>query len=203
MVDRDAFKDRKRAQEEDFFKRQEQELIEKMRRKAEAAAERRQMAEATGITDEEIISNLQELGYNRDTVSLLHLVPLVEVAWADDGVSARERELILEVAKSRGMEEGSPAHQQLSEWLTHCPEPEFFERTLRVIRALLESLPPDQREKGARDLVSYSTSIAQASGGFLGLGQKVSPEERAAIERLAKELESMHGDAVKRVAKHE
>jgi len=43
--------------------------------------ERKQMAEAVGADDPKIFQELQELGYTRDTVKLLYLVPLVHVAW--------------------------------------------------------------------------------------------------------------------------
>lgn len=54
---------------------------------------------------------------------------------------------------------------------------------------MLEALPPEQRAASRDDLVAYSTSIASVSGGILGLGNKVSPEERAMLERIAAELE--------------
>jgi hypothetical protein len=203
MSKKNSFSERARADEAAFFARKEQELLEKMRRRAAAAAERKELADAMGITNEEILTALQDLGYDRDSIALLHLVPLVEVAWADNAVAARERDMILDVAKSRGVEEGSVAFKKLESWLTNCPEPEFFEKSLHVIRAMLESLPADQRDRSARDLVTYTQSIAEASGGFLGLGRKVSEEEREVLERIAAEIEKAHAEAADRVVHHE
>ena len=50
-----------------------------------------------------------------------------------------------------------------------------------------------------RDLVSYCTQIAQASGGILGLGRKVSDAERELIERIGAELERDHPEAARQV----
>jgi hypothetical protein len=43
------------------------------------------------------------LGYVPETVMLLHLVPLVQMAWADGGVSNPERALIVEAARAPGI----------------------------------------------------------------------------------------------------
>jgi hypothetical protein len=46
------------------------------------------------------------LGYVPETVMPLHLVPLVQMAWADGGVSDLERALIVEAARARGNRPG-------------------------------------------------------------------------------------------------
>src|SRR5574342_691440 len=107
MQDKDAFSDMKRAKEDDYFRQKERELIEKLKQRATAETARQQLAEAIGIADEDVLQDLHELGYTRDTVSLLHLVPLVYVAWAEGSVSRAESALILEAARLRGVKEGT------------------------------------------------------------------------------------------------
>jgi hypothetical protein len=131
---------------------------------------------------------LQELGYTRDTVSLLHLVPLISVAWADNKVSGPEREMILEAAQLHGVPKEGAAYQQLSEWLTHRPSDEFLEQTLRVISDLAGIDRPDEKKIDHDKLLELSTRVAAASGGILGLGSKISAEEQALLDRLAKQL---------------
>jgi hypothetical protein len=105
MTEKEAFAKREHWLEETYFRKKEQELIEKIRR-------RRELKEATGAAEEEILNDLQALGYTRETVErLLHLMPLVQVAWAEGFVTKRERERIFEVAGLRGVAEGTPAHQ--------------------------------------------------------------------------------------------
>ena len=189
----------KRAKEEEYFHKKEKELIESLRARARAEAERQGMAEALGVADQQILKDLKELGYNRDTVTLLHLVPLLQVAWSDGSLAAPEVEQLRAAAWARGIEENSPAHQQLEEWLRLRPDDTFFERTLRVVADLLQGLPADQRKAGTGDLLSLSSQIASASGGILGLGSKVSGAERRALEKIAAELEKNHGKATQEV----
>lgn len=199
MSSKDAFSERKRGLEEEYFHKKERELLEKLRLRMLAEAEREHMAETLGVQDMEILSDLQALGYTEDTVALLHLVPLIQVAWADGDVAERERDLILDLAKARGLEEGSAAHRQLTGWLTQRPSEEFFQDTLRIVARLFEALTPERQAASKRDLVSYSADIASISGGILGLGRKVSREEREVIERIAAELEKAHQAAAKRL----
>ncbi|HEY7048285.1 MAG TPA: hypothetical protein VH373_13790 [Jatrophihabitantaceae bacterium] len=192
MPERDAFADRGRGLEEEYFRKREQELVDKLRRRQAAEATRQQLSEQAGVADAEILQDLQELGYTPETVSLLYLVPLVEVAWAEGGVSDRERELIVEAARARGIEAGTPADALLTEWLTTQPSEQVFERNLRVIRAILAARPEAEREASRSDLLSTATAIAEASGGVLGF-RAVSPEERALLARISQELESKQG----------
>lgn len=194
MSERDAFADRGRALEEEYFRKREQELMEKLRRRAAAEATRQQLGEQAGVADEEILQDLEDLGYTPETVRLLHLVPLVQMAWAEGGVSDRERELIVEAARARGVEAGTPADAQLTAWLTTRPSEPMFQRNLRAIRAILESRPEAEREASRGDLLSMATAIAEASGGVLGF-RAVSPRERAVLARLSQELEGKQGPA--------
>jgi len=199
VPDNDALGKRGRALEDEYFRRQEQQLIEKLRARAAEDAVRRQLSERSGVADDEILADLQALGYTPDTVTLLHLVPLVQIAWAEGGVSDRERQLIVEAARAHGVEAGSPADAQLAGWLDNCPSDVFFERTLRAVGAVLESTPAGERQTAGRDLLAYSSAIASASGGILGFG-KVSEAERQVLARISEELERNHAGAAKRVA---
>lgn len=191
MADKEFFGDRRRTQEEEYFRRQEQELIEKLQQRGREEATRRRMAERTGVADSEILNDLQALGFTPETVMLLHLVPLLQMAWAEGSVSDRERELIVEAARARGIEKGTPADDQLSAWLETRPSDQFFEKTLRAIGAILQARPEEERAASQRDLLSRLTSIASASGGILGFG-KVTSEEQQVLARVSEEMERAH-----------
>jgi tellurite resistance protein len=188
---------RRRESEERYFQKIEQELIAKIRQRAEEAARLRSLSEKTGIVDEGILSELRALGYTEDTLKLLYLAPLVQVAWADGQLSDRERDLILEAARSRGIDADSSAGTQLKEWLANRPSDEMFAKTMHVIGALLEARPAAERETTERDLLSYASAIADASGGILGFG-KVSAEERELIARITNELTKSHAAAAEK-----
>jgi hypothetical protein len=198
MSTKDIFAERERGIEEEYFLRKERELIEKMHLKLADESLREQMEDATGIHDEEVIEALHELGYTPETVQLLHLVPLIQVAWASGDVSAEERELIMQLAYTRGVQPESKAQVQLNDWLTQEPPPELFENTLRAIRIFVAALPADQQADARQDLLSYCSRIAEASGGFLGFGS-VSNAERKTLERIANELAKDRAEAVQQV----
>src|ERR1051326_6113392 len=107
MAEREFLGDRRRQEEEQYFRRQEEQLIQKLRQRRDDKEARRRMAEHTGVVDQEILKDLETLGYTPETVMLLYLVPLVEVAWAGGRITDSERALIVEAARGRDIEEGS------------------------------------------------------------------------------------------------
>jgi hypothetical protein len=181
----DPLADRRRAHEEDYFQKKDRELIEKMRQKARAEQERRELGAQVGVTDQEVIDELAELGFTPETVRLLPLIPVLEMAWAEGGVTPAERKMVTEVARARGIESGTAADRQLAEWLDRRPSQDVFRRATRLINALVSTggrvaLSPD-------DLLKYCEAIAEASGGILGIG-RVSSEERTTLARIAEEI---------------
>jgi ADP-ribose pyrophosphatase YjhB (NUDIX family) len=194
VADKDALAGRGRSLEEEYFYRREQELIQKLRQRGEEEASRRRLAEKTGVADQEILDDLLALGYTPDTLRLLHLVPLVQMAWAEGSVSDGERELIVQAARTHGVDQGSDADRMLAGWLSERPSEAFFEKTLRAVAAILNVQPPEEREASQRDLLSYCSAIASASGGVLGFG-KVSEDERQVLARITRELERHRASA--------
>ena len=193
------FTERKRSSEEEYFLKKEQELIEKLRQKAKAEAHRKSLAEAVGIENEQILDVLQDMGFDRETVMLLYLVPLLDVAWSDGSLSGEERALVLEAAQSHGVGEGHPAYEKLQGWLAAKPPKETFDRALQVIRDLMGFQTAEQRQISGQKLVDACERIAAASGGFLGMGSKVSSEEKAVMKRVAAAIEAAHAESAKKL----
>ena len=189
MTDRDAFADRGRSLEEEYFHRKEREVIDKMRVRAAAEEQRRRLGEKAGVADEELLRDLEALGYTPETVMMLYLVPVIQTAWAEGGVSPKERDLIVKAARSRGISEGTPCDQQLNMWLTTKPSDEMFEKSLRAIRTILQAQPESAREASEKDLLSLATAIAGASGGIVGF-RAVSAEEQQILKHISDELKN-------------
>jgi hypothetical protein len=188
MADKDAFSERERALEDEYFHRKDRELVEKLRRRAEVEDAIRGMARATGLKDDDILRDLYERGITADTVTLLHLVPLIQVAWAEGGVAGRERAMIVDIARAHGVEAGSEADRQLAEWLSKKPQAGLFDAALRVLRVMMASLPEERQANSHRSLLDYCRTIASLSGGVLGIG-RISNEEQELLNRIAAELE--------------
>jgi hypothetical protein len=178
-----------RSREDEYFWKKDQELIEKMRRTAAAEQATREVGARAGLTDPAMIQELQALGFTTDTVVLLPLIPLVQIAWAEGGVSEAERQLIVKLARSRGVAEGNAADRQLSAWLASPPDPQVFTRATRLIRAMLASPSSPTSGLTADELVTYCESIAAASGGIFGM-KRISAEERALISTIASQLKA-------------
>ena len=186
MVD-DPLSGKKRAHEEDYFQKKDLELIEKARRQAQAQQQLRELGERVGVTDPEISRELAELGFTPETVKLLPLMPVLEMAWAEGGVTPEERKMVVEVARARGVEDGSAADSQLTEWLDRRPEESVFRRAGRLIGALF--VPGTRFTLTPDDIIKYCEAIADASGGIFGI-RRVSSDERATLGRIANEIKS-------------
>jgi len=188
-----------REKEEQYFQKKESDLRDKLRRRMQEAAEIARLKGEFGESDERVLKAFEEAGFSRETVVLLHLVPLVEVAWADGSVSAAERADILEVAKIRNIVPGSPAYDMLERGLRERPKPEMFDAVRRAIRIIFESLPKEKQDEIEKTVTSACMHVALASGGFLGMGEKVSDAERTALQRVARTFEEAHAAGARKV----
>lgn len=189
MSEHDAFAERERALEDEYFRKKDRELIEKLRTAAAAEQARGELGRETGLTDPAMLVDLQEMGFTPQTVGLLPLVPVIETAWAEGGVTKAERGLVVKLARSRGIDEGSPADVQLQAWLDTRPDATVFARAGRLIAAMQAAGPERTLDMTADELVAHCEEIASISGSFLGLG-RVSPDEKAILARIASELKA-------------
>jgi hypothetical protein len=157
------------------------------------------MAEAIGLDNQQILDVLQEMGFDRSTVVLLFLFPLLQVAWSDGEVSGEERELILQAARTHGIEEGSAAYEKLTGLLRTQPAAVLFERALTVIHDLLRFQKGEPRQTLSTKLIDACERVAAASGGFLGIGSKVSAREKDVLGRVASAIGERHAAAAARI----
>jgi hypothetical protein len=189
MSDHDSFAERGRALEEEYFRKKDRELIEKLRRATAVDQARGELSRETGLTDPALLADLEELGLRPDTVSLLPLIPVVEIAWAEGGITPAERQLVLSLARSRGVTEGSAADLRLNSWMDSRPSPQQFAKATRIMSALLDSGAPVAKDLTADQLVKYCEQLASASGGLFGLPfRAISMEERTLLTRIASDL---------------
>ena len=189
MSEHDAFAERGRALEDEYFRKRDRELIDKLRRAAETDQARGELSKQTGVTDPALLADLQDIGLTADTVVLLPLVPAVELAWAEGDVTPAERQLVVSIARTRGIAEGSAPDRLLNTWLASRPTPEQFARARRLLSALLDSGAQVAKDLTADQLVKYCEQIASASGGLFGLPMRaVSMEERNLLTRIASDL---------------
>jgi len=177
-------KDRGKALEEEFFKREEARKLAALKGKQERGELRTALAAASGMTDEQVLDHLIDAGITAETMTAVSLVPLVAVAWADGSIQEREREAILHSARGKGIEEGSPAYEMLAAWLQRKPGRDLVAAWESYIEALDAKLTGAQLDILKRQVLDRARDVATAAGGFLGVG-KISGQEEKVLERLA------------------
>jgi hypothetical protein len=180
----DAMKKREKAFEEEFFQKQERKLVEKLRQTLEKKQTREELEQVTGISDPAVLDTLMAMNLARDTFAAFALYPLVEIAWADGSVDERERQAFLKAAAEHGLAPGSPAHVALEGFLKSKPS-EDARKAWRAWAAELDrTLDAAERRKVREGLVKRARAVAEASGGILGLGSKISANEQLVLDAI-------------------
>ncbi len=179
----DFLSDRKRALEEEFFRQQQRALVERLRTERARQTAKQALAEASGLADDAALSHLVDLGIQPDTLLALRLVPLVEVAWADGHLDERERRAILAGLERSGVAPGSAAYALVEGWLSSPPPAAMREAWTAYTSGLCAQLAPAERANLRATVMGQARAVAQAAGGFLGLGT-VSATEEEMLRRL-------------------
>jgi len=193
MMDKDIFKDRERSLEEEYFRTQDAKLIEKLRERGKVEEIAEALAVKLQIDNPALLRRIMALGVTLDTGAAFLLAPLVQVAWAEGGVTDREREKVLRIATERGIDPSSPAYARLQEWLRTRPADAIFDTAVEAIKTGLSVLTPAERADRIKRIVDACREVASASGGLgrlLGLGTGVSTEEESILDAVAATLRS-------------
>ena len=191
MMDKDIFKERERSLEEEYFRKHEAKLIEKLRERAKVDQIAEALAVKLRIDNPTLLRRIMALGVTLDTGAAFLLAPLVQVAWAEGSVTDREREKVLRLATERGVDRSSPAYTQLQEWLRTRPEDAIFDTAIEAIKTGLSVLTPAERADRVKRIVDACREVASASGGLgrlLGLGTGVSSEEESILDAMMAKL---------------
>lgn len=183
MNDVIGIKARAKALEDSFFERENQELLRKLRALAAREDKKRTLREVLNVSDDEILEALVDLDIDTESIVAFGLVPLVEVAWADGSMHDKERDAILQAADGRGITAGSTTYRLLQNWLLHRPDPRLLEVWRLYSRELISSLGPDSGALLKGQVLANARAVAEAAGGFLGLGS-ISAVEQAVLQDL-------------------
>jgi hypothetical protein len=194
---KDIFRERERGEEQAYFRKLDAELIAKLRHKAKFSEIAHALAEKLQADEPELLERIQKLGVTLDTGSAFILAPLVEVAWVDGDVSDAERDIILRIAKQRGVEPGSSDYQQLLDWLAHRPSDEVFQTALEAIRIGLSVLPPEEAEQRIATMIKACEDVAHAAGWITQLFRLdgISYQESAVIAEIRRHLAERASDS--------
>lgn len=167
-----------------IFHEQDQQLRKAFRERMENLERREQLAQVSGIRDEAVLDRLIELNIGPETLAALELVPLASVAWADGCVQAEEREAIIAAAKAAGIQSQNGGYPLLEHWLKKRPSVEMIQAWKQFVKGLCLQLSRQEIEKLRQEALERARKVAQAAGGFLGFGNKMSPAERSMLDEL-------------------
>ena len=129
------FKDRGRSLEEEYFRKHDAKLIEKLRERGKVEEIVEVLAVKLQIDDPALLRRIMALGVTLDTGAAFLLAPLVQVAWAEGGVTDREREKVLRIAAERGVDTSSPAYTSSRSGSEHARQTRSSIRPSRPSRA--------------------------------------------------------------------
>ncbi len=175
-----------RPLEEEFFRKENERLMESLREMKALEQTTGLLSEVSGITDPKLLGRLAELKVTPASVTALSILPLIEVAWADGSVSPPEREAILESLEA-GMFFQTVDRDIVEEWLTQAPPPALFATWEHYAQHVMEQLGSHERKALSESILDHAGKVAKAAGAVLGFGG-ISKAEQAVLDRLAKTL---------------
>ncbi len=180
----DLLGERKASLENVFFAQQDIELRRRMAEKESAKAGKAALAETSGIRDEAVLDKLFAMNINSETLAAMSLVPLVAVAWADGTIDPNERSAVLRAAEQEGLSKQSPNYELLNGWLANRPPPDLITVWKQYVAALVANLDDPAKTTLKTQIVGRARSVAEASGGFLGLTARISDAEKRVLHDL-------------------
>ncbi|HKA16277.1 MAG TPA: hypothetical protein VKH41_14735 [Myxococcota bacterium] len=151
---------------------------------AEEAEAAGALGRATGIDDTDLLARLAELGIRPETLAALTLIPLIETAWADGVMDAKERAAVLHGATTTGIAPESASYRLLELWTVERPAREIAAIWREFIAALAKSLSARERAALRAKVIGRAWAVANAAGSFLDATPSVSAEEHAALDAL-------------------
>lgn len=173
-----------------FFEDRDQELLDflEYEMKATDQQEQEQMLVKAGIDNPEVLRTLKRLGVTSESMTAFMLLPLVRLAWADSKMQDSEFESILKAASDDGIAYGTPSYRLLSRWLDEKPTEKMLDAWTKYAQAVARELDEASLDAFRNATLGRARRVAQASGGFLGLGERVSENERHVLQDLAHAL---------------
>jgi hypothetical protein len=188
-LDKTSFGGRRRELEDKFFAERDRELLAALRAEAAARERKAALADASGIADADLIAQLDELDVCGETLAAVCLIPLIAVAWSDGAVDGGEKKAVMAAAEEAGVKDGHPAHDLLERWLGKKPDDTLLGVWRSYVRELLPKLTGLARAALKKEIIGHAQMVAKATGGILGLGNKISAAEQTVIDDLAATFE--------------
>ncbi|MEQ9407423.1 MAG: hypothetical protein RIK87_06830 [Fuerstiella sp.] len=175
----DIFKKRGTALEDEFFRKVDEQLAQRLREKWEHEHDVETLKKESRIDDAAVIEEMLAAGIHPGMIKAMTLVPAIHVAWANGFVENKERDAVLKAAHSVGITKESTTGQLLMSWLDRKPSGELFKAWQDYVHALHPVLDIVSYRHLHRNAVETARRIAESAGGLLGVHAVSVAEERA------------------------
>jgi hypothetical protein len=183
--DHDFLHERGRAMEDAFFAQRDRQLLDRLRLRLSAQEAEELLQSATGVSEKIALKELSDLSAP-EFLAVLGLYPLVAIAWCDRRMEANERGAVVAAARDMGLSPASPSHELLEKWLEQPPAPQAMQLWTAYVQAVCKTLQPQTIQALRNSVMTRARKVAEAAGGFLGLGHRVSEQEQACLDQLAR-----------------
>ncbi|EKD26745.1 MAG: hypothetical protein ACD_79C01037G0001 [uncultured bacterium] len=169
--------------EEQFFLKEDQKLIEKLKLMKKMKETKKALKAVSGIEDDEVLQKLVDLNIRPEIVASLAIIPLIEVAWSDGEVMEEEKEHILLAVNKFGTGKNNIDTVLIERWLEHKPDESLLKAWNQYIKYICKNMTKSEILHLKTEIMTHATCVAEACGGFLGFG-KTSKEEAKMLKKL-------------------
>ena len=184
-MSKDIFQKREMYLEEEYFRKKDFELLEKLKAVFQKKVDKESIRKATGVTNERLLERMVELHLNGELMAAFQLYPLVEIAWADGDLSESEARSVLAAGEKQGIRTGTRAYEMLEQRLHRGPDPEARKIWFLYAEELKKTLTPRELKTFRTDLLERARAVVAATGHLERLLIDVGGERKilAAIEK--------------------
>lgn len=173
-----------------FFADRDQELMDFLRMEAAdiEQQELERMQAHLGIHDPNVLNELKRLGVNSSSMTAFSLLPLLRLAWADSKIQQGEFACILKAAENDGIEFGTPAYRLLTKWIEARPTDKMLNAWRNYAHAVTKEMDEKSLAALRLSIMERIRRVAEAAGGTLGFGDKISENERRILQDISSML---------------
>ncbi len=143
-----------------------------------------ELADESGIRDPALLEELLRCEIKPDLIRALELSPLFFVAWADGDMDLGEDQFIHDHLRRLDSPLSGASYRLVCHWFNVPPAPEYFAAWQVYLRGKFSTMDADERETMERDIMRLVRKLAYSSGGFLGLGSKISNAEQRQLKEF-------------------
>lgn len=160
----DIFHKRAVYLEEEYFRKKEFELLEKLRGIFKKQQDKEALRSATGVTDDALLDRMVAINASGEGFAAFQLYPLIELAWADGDLSESEVAAVLMAGEQQGLRAGTKAFEMLEHRLREGPNPEARKIWFLYADEMRKHLTPRELEMLRDDLLERARAVVAATG---------------------------------------